>query len=154
ADLIELGVEVRNGVRVTNVGDGWVEAGGERIEARTGFWAAGNAASPLGKSLLGSLGAPLDRAGRVQVAEEPGVPGLPNVFVVGALAVLHSKGRAVPAIAPAAIQSGKAAARNVLHTIRREGRERFRYINKGDLATIGRYRAVGVVAGKHLKGWL
>lgn len=154
ADLIELGVEVRNGVRVTNVGDGWVEVGGERIEARTIFWAAGNAASPLGKSLLGSLGAPLDRTGRVQVADDLSVPGFPNVFVVGDLAVLHSKGLAVPAIAPAAIQSGKTAARNVLHTIRREGRERFRYINKGDLATIGRYRAVGVVAGKHLKGWL
>jgi NADH dehydrogenase len=154
ADLIELGVEVRMGVRVTNVGDGWVEADGERIEARTVFWAAGNAASPLGKSLLGSLGAPLDRSGRVQVADDLSVPGLPNVFVVGDLAVLHSKGRPVPAIAPAAIQSGKAAARNVLHTIRREGRERFRYVNKGDLATIGRYRAVGVVAGKHLRGWL
>ena len=154
ADLIELGVDVRTGVRVTNVGDGWVEADGERIEARTVFWAAGNAASPLGKSLLGSLGALLDRSGRVQVADDLSVPGLPNVFVVGDLAVLHSKGRAVPAIAPAAIQSGKTAARNVLHTIRREGRERFRYINKGDLATIGRYKAVGVVAGKHLRGWL
>lgn len=149
-DLIELGVEVRTGVRVTNVGDGWVEAEGERIEARTIFWAAGNAASPLGTS----LGAPMDRMGRVQVADDLSVPGLPNVFVVGDLAVLHTKGRPVPAIAPAAIQSGKSAARNVLHTIRREGRERFRYINKGELATIGRYKAVGVVAGRHLRGWL
>jgi NADH:ubiquinone reductase (H+-translocating) len=149
-DLIELGVDVRTGVRVTNVGDGWVEAEGERIEARTIFWAAGNAASPLGKF----LGAPMDRTGRVQVADDLSVPGLPNVFVVGDLAVLNSRGRPVPAIAPAAIQSGKAAARNVLHTIRREGRERFRYINKGELATIGRYRAVGVVAGRHLTGWL
>jgi NADH:ubiquinone reductase (H+-translocating) len=149
-DLTELGVEVRTGVRVTNVGDGWVEAEGERIEARTIFWAAGNAASPLGKS----LGAPMDRTGRVQVADDLSVPGLPNVFVVGDLAVLHTRGRPVPAIAPAAIQSGKSAARNVLHTMRREGRERFRYVNKGELATIGRYRAVGVVAGKHLRGWL
>ena len=149
-DLIELGVAVRTSVRVTNVGDGWVEAEGERIEARTIFWAAGNAASPLGKS----LGAPMDRMGRVHVADDLSVPGLPDVFVVGDLAVLHTKGRPVPAIAPAAIQSGKAAARNVLHTIRREGRERFRYVNKGELATIGRYKAVGVVAGKHLRGWL
>jgi NADH dehydrogenase len=88
------------------------------------------------------------------VNDDLSVPGIPNVFVVGDLAVLRSRGKAVPAIAPAAIQSGKAAARNVLHTIRREGRERFHYINKGDLATIGRYRAVGVVAGKHLRGWL
>jgi NADH:quinone reductase (non-electrogenic) len=150
SDLTELGVDVRTGVRVTNVGDGWVEAEGERIEARTIFWAAGNAASPLGKS----LGAPMDRSGRVLVEDDLSVPGLPNVFVVGDLAVLRSRGKAVPAIAPAAIQSGKAAARNVLHSIRREGRERFHYVNKGDLATIGRYRAVGVVAGRQLKGWL
>jgi len=149
-DLTELGVDVRTNARVTNIGEGWVEVGGERIEARTVIWAAGNAASPLGKS----LGAPTDRAGRVAVEDDLSVPGLPNVFVVGDLAVLHSRGKAVPAIAPAAIQSGKAAARNVLRTIRREGRERFHYINKGDLATIGRYKAVGVVAGKHLRGWL
>jgi NADH:quinone reductase (non-electrogenic) len=149
-DLTELGVEVRTGQRVTNVGDGWVETEGERIEARTIFWAAGNAASPLGKS----LGVQTDRMGRVPVEDDLSVPGLPNVFVVGDLAVLHSKGKPVPAIAPAAIQSGKAAARNVIHSIRREGRERFRYVNKGDLATIGRYRAVGVIAGRHLSGWL
>jgi NADH dehydrogenase len=149
-DLTELGVDVRTNVRVTDVGDTWVEADGERIEARTIFWAAGNSASPLGKS----LGVETDRTGRVVVNDDLSVPGIPNVFVVGDLAVLRSRGKAVPAIAPAAIQSGKAAARNVLHTIRREGRERFHYINKGDLATIGRYRAVGVVAGKHLRGWL
>ncbi len=149
-DLTELGVEVLTGVKVTNVGDGWVETDGERIEARTVFWAAGNAASPLGRL----LGLPTDRSGRVPVADDLSIPDLPNVFVVGDLAVLQSRGQPVPAIAPAAIQSGKAAARNVLHTIRREGRERFHYVNKGDLATIGRYRAVGVVAGKHLSGWL
>ena len=149
-DLTELGVDVRTGSRVTSVGDGWVEVDGERIEARTIFWAAGNEASSLGKF----LGLPTDRQGRVVVDDDLSVPGLPNVFVVGDLAVLRSKGKPVPAIAPAAIQSGKAAARNVVHTIRREGRERFRYVNKGDLATIGRYRAVGVVAGKQLSGWL
>ena len=149
-DLTALGVEVRTGQRVTNVGDGWVEADGERIEARTILWAAGNAASPLGRS----LGVETDRMGRVRVEDDLSVPGLPNVFVVGDLAVLRSRGKPVPAIAPAAIQSGKAAARNVLHTIRREGRERFRYFNKGDLATIGRYRAVGVIGGRHVTGWL
>lgn len=149
-DLEELGVEVRTGVRVTRVGDGWVEAGGERIEARTIFWAAGNEASPLGRY----LGVPVDRTGRVPVLDDLSVPGLPNVFVVGDLAVLQSRGAPVPAIAPAAMQSGRTAARNIVHTVRREGRERFRYFNKGDLATIGRYRAVGVIGGKHLSGWI
>jgi NADH dehydrogenase len=149
-DLIELGVDVRTNLLVTNVGDGFVEAGAERIDARTVFWAAGNAAAPLGSF----LGVPLDRAGRVAVSDDLSIAGHPEVFVAGDLALLHSRGRPVPAVAPAAMQSGRAAARNVLHTIRREGREPFRYFNKGDLATIGRYRAVGVLAGRHLSGFI
>jgi len=74
--------------------------------------------------------------------------------VVGDMAVLESDGKPVPAVAPAAMQSGRTAARNILHTVRGEGRERFRYFNKGDLATIGRYKAVGVLAGRHLSGAL
>ena len=147
-DLIELGVEVRKDTRVTNVGDGFVEMGAERVDARTIFWAAGNAAASLGAS----LGAPRDRMGRVIVNNDLSVPGLPEVFVVGDLAVLESDGKPVPGVAPAAMQSGRTAARNVMHSIRGEGRERFRYRNKGDLATIGRYKAVGILAGRHLHG--
>jgi NADH dehydrogenase len=147
-DLIELGVEVRKETRVTNVGDGFVEMGAERVDARTIFWAAGNAAASLGAS----LGVPRDRMGRVIVNNDLSVPGLPEVFVVGDLAVLESDGKPVPGVAPAAMQSGRTAARNVLHSIRGEGRERFRYRNKGDLATIGRYKAVGILAGRHLHG--
>jgi NADH dehydrogenase len=149
-DLIELGVEVRTNARVTNVGDGYVEIGTERINARTILWAAGNAASSLGAS----LGATQDRMGRVQVNDDLSIDGHPEVFVVGDMAVLESDGKPVPAVAPAAMQSGRTAARNILHTVRGEGRERFRYFNKGDLATIGRYRAVGVLAGRHLSGAL
>ena len=147
-DLVELGVEVRLNSRVTNVGDGFIEMGSERIDARTIFWAAGNAASSLGAS----LGAPMDRMGRVEVNEDLSIPGHPEIFVVGDLAILESDGKPVPGVAPAAMQSGRTAARNVLHTVRGEGRERFRYFNKGDLATIGRYKAVGVLAGRHLSG--
>ena len=149
-DLVDLGVEVRTNLLVTNVGEGFVEAGGERIEARTILWAAGNAAAPLGSF----LGVPLDRAGRVTVEDDLSIAGHPEVFVAGDLALLHSRGKPVPAVAPAAMQSGRTAARNILHTIRREGREAFHYLNKGDLATIGRYRAVGVVAGLHLTGFI
>jgi NADH dehydrogenase len=88
------------------------------------------------------------------VLDDLSVPGYPEAFIVGDQAVLRSRGADVPAVAPAAMQSGRTAARNILHTIRREGRERFRYRNKGDLATIGRYKAVGVVAGRQLSGWL
>ena len=150
ADLIDLGVEVRTNTLVTNVGDGVVELGSERIEARTIFWAAGNAASSLGASLK----ADLDRLGRVVVNDDLSIAGHPEVFVIGDLAALVSDGKPVPAVAPAAMQSGRTAARNIAHTIRREGRERFHYRNKGDLATIGRYKAVGVLAGQHLSGAL
>jgi NADH dehydrogenase len=149
-DLIELGVEVRTNARVTNVGDNFVEMGTKRIDARTILWAAGNAASSLGVS----LGAAQDRMGRVQVNDDLSIDGHPEVFVVGDMAILESEGKAVPGVAPAAMQSGRTAARNILHTVRGEGRERFRYFNKGDLATIGRYRAVGVLAGRHLSGAL
>jgi NADH dehydrogenase len=149
-DLIELGVEVRMNARVTNIGDGFVEMGTERIDARTILWAAGNAASSLGAS----LGVTRDRSGRVEVNDDLSIAGHPEVFVVGDLAILQSDGKPVPGVAPAAMQSGRTAARNILHTVRGEGRERFRYFNKGDLATIGRYRAVGVLAGKHLSGAL
>ena len=147
-DLVELGVEVRTGTLVTSVGDGFVDAGGERISARTIVWAAGNVASSLGAS----LGAQLDRMGRVHVRDDLSIDGRPEIFVAGDLAMLRSRGKAVPAVAPAAIQSGRTAARNVLHTVRGEGREPFHYVNKGDLATIGRYRAVGVLAGHALTG--
>jgi len=92
--------------------------------------------------------------GRVIVREDLSVAEHPEVFVIGDMAALESNGKAVPAVAPAAMQSGRTAARNVIHSVRGEGRERFRYRNKGDLATIGRYKAVGVLAGKHLSGAL
>jgi NADH:ubiquinone reductase (H+-translocating) len=149
-DLEQLGVDVRTNTLVTDVGDGYVCVGPERIEARTILWAAGNAASPLGKM----LGAPVDRAGRVLVNEDMSIAGHPEVFVVGDLAQLHSDGKPVPCVAPAAMQSGRQAAANILRSIRGEGRHRFRYRNKGDLATIGRYKAVGVLAGRHLSGWI
>ena len=149
-DLRELGVDVRTNTLVTNVGDDFVEVGDERIVSRTILWAAGNAASSLGED----LGVPHDRTGRVLVNDDLSIPGHPEVFVVGDLAVLPTRDKPVPAVAPAAMQSGRMAARNIIHTIRREGRQPFHYRNKGDLATIGRYRAVGVLAGRHLGGWL
>ncbi|HEY4306143.1 MAG TPA: NAD(P)/FAD-dependent oxidoreductase [Gemmatimonadaceae bacterium] len=146
--LVDLGVEVRTSTIVTSVGDGYVEIGTERIDTGTVIWAAGNAASPLGAQ----LGAAVDRAGRVVVNDDLSVPGHPNIFVIGDLAQLKTQGKAVPGVAPAAMQSGAAAARNIISTMRGEGRAPFHYRNKGDLATIGRYRAVGVLAGRHLSG--
>jgi NADH dehydrogenase len=149
--LEKLGVEVHLGEAVTAMDEGGVVVGGRLIATHTVLWAAGVAASPLGRQLSDHC----DRAGRVPVEPDLSLPDRPEVFVVGDLAVLPSRdGRPVPGVAPAAMQSGRCAARNIVHTIRREGRERFKYRNKGDLATIGRYRAVGVLAGKNLSGWV
>jgi NADH dehydrogenase len=88
------------------------------------------------------LGAPLDRAGRVKVADDLSVPGHPEVFVVGDLAEMYTAGKRVPGVAPAAMQSGAHAARNILRLIDRRLAVPFRYRNKGDLATIGRHKAI------------
>jgi NADH dehydrogenase len=137
--LEEIGVEVRTGSIVTRVEADAVFVGDERIQARTVFWAAGNAASPLGAM----LGAPLDRAGKVLVNEDLSVPGHPEVFVAGDLAfVKRPDGRPVPGVCPAANQEGTTAARNVRRLIGKRPTRAFRYRNKGDLAVIGRSRAI------------
>jgi NADH dehydrogenase len=137
-DLEHLGVEVRTGSTVTKVERDGVCVGDEKIRARTTFWAAGNKASPLGAF----LDAPLDRAGRVHVNPDLSVPGHPEVFAVGDLAVIVQDGRMVPNVCPAANQQGAAAAKSILRDLRHQTRRNFRYFNKGDLATIGRSRAI------------
>jgi NADH:ubiquinone reductase (H+-translocating) len=137
-DLNELGVEVRVNSFVTAVEPDGVRIGNEKIRARNAFWAAGNLASPVGKF----LDAPLDRAGRILVSPDLSAPGHPEIFVVGDLASLVQDGRPVPGVGPAAIQEGKSAAKNILRDLRSEPRKNFRYWNKGDLAVIGRSRAI------------
>ena len=137
-DLVELGVEVRTGSIVTHIERGAVHVGDEKIETETVFWAAGNQASPLGKL----LGAPTDRAGRVEVLPDLSIPNHPEVFVVGDLAKMVTDGAPVPGVAQGAIQSGQRAARNILLSIQGRPTEPFRYRNKGDLATIGRHKAI------------
>jgi NADH:quinone reductase (non-electrogenic) len=137
--LEHLGVEVRTGARVTGVdAEGVTTEGAGRIESRTVLWGAGVAASPLGRS----LGVPLDRAGRVIVQPDLSVPGHPEVFVTGDLAHLEQDGAPVPGVAPAAMQMGRHAARNVRRLLRGEATQPFRYRDKGSLATIGRNSAV------------
>jgi NADH dehydrogenase len=137
-ELEELGVEVRTNSIVTRVERGHVWIGDESIETETIFWAAGNESSPLGRD----LGAPLDRAGRVRVNPDLSVPGHPEVFVVGDLAEMFTDGKRVPGVAPAAMQSGPHAAHNIIRLIEGRTTRPFRYRNKGDLATIGRHRAI------------
>ena len=137
-ELADLGVEVRVNSMVTSVEADGVRIGAEKIRARTTFWAAGNKASPLGKF----LGAPLDNAGRVKVNEDLSVPGHPEIFAIGDLATFPQDGRMVPWVAPAANQEGAFAAKSIIRDLRRQPRKKFHYFNKGDLAVIGRSRAI------------
>jgi NADH dehydrogenase len=145
--LESLGVTVRTSAMVTGVDPHGVQLGDERIEARTVVWAAGVAASPLGRS----LGVPTDRAGRVKVEPDLTVPGHPEVFVAGDLALFEQEGRPVPGVAPAANQMGRHAARNILRALSGQPHTAFHYRDKGSLATIG--RRAGVAQIGRLKLW-
>jgi NADH dehydrogenase len=149
-DLERLGVEVRTGAIVTGVDGHGVRIGDEFVRARNVFWAAGNQASPLGAI----LGGPVDHAGRVIVRNDLSVPGHPEVFVAGDLAaVTRADGSLVPGVAPAAMQEGRHAARNALRIVKGETTIPFRYYNKGDLATIGRNRAIAVFGRVEVAGY-
>ena len=148
--LERLGVEVHTGKPVSAIGDGYLEFGGDRVAAQTILWAAGVAASPLGRQ----LGAELDRAGRVRVAPDLSLPGHPEVFVVGDLASVMQDGKPVPGVAQAAKQMGATAARNVLARIAGRSNTVFRYRDLGALATIGRHSAVAQLPSLRLSGIL
>lgn len=149
--LSDLGVEVKTGAKVTQIDERGVWLGEERIPARTILWAAGVSASGIGKS----LGAPLDRAGRVQVAADLTVPGHPEVFVIGDLAALIQDGQPIPGVAPAAMQQGKHAAANIERALAGQPLEPFRYRDRGTFAVIGRGAAVGrTLGGTQLSGFL
>jgi NADH dehydrogenase len=151
-DLERLGVEVRLNSMVTGIDEhGLTLASGERIEAGTRLWAAGVQASPLGKA----LGVDLDRAGRVKVEPDLSIPGRPNVFVTGDLAALNGKdGKQLPGVAQVAMQEGRTAAKNILRRIGREPTRPFRYKDLGNMATIGRNRAVADIHGIKLHGFV
>jgi len=152
--LADLGVEVRTSTRATNLTDAGVQIGDEFIPCRVKIWAAGNNASFVGKT----LGVPSDRAGRVIVNDDLTIPGRPEVQVIGDLANFpHQTGQPLPGISPVAMQQGRHAARNVLAMIKGRKPQRFRYWDKGTMATIGRNKAVADLKFVHLSGlpaWL
>src|SRR5437762_13714528 len=152
--LVDLGVEVRTGVRATNLTETGLHVGDEFIPCRVKIWAAGNNASFGGKT----LGVPVDRVGRVIVNDDLTIPGHPEVQVIGDLANFsHQTGEPLPGVSPVAMQQGRHAARNILRMIRGEKPQPFRYFDKGSMATIGRNKAVADLKFFHLSGlpaWL
>jgi NADH dehydrogenase len=147
--LRDLGVEVRTNALVTNIEPHAVTVGQEKIPATVVLWGAGVSASPLGKM----LGVPTDHAGRVIVEPDLTIPGHPEICVVGDLAASIENGKPVPGVAPAAIQMGKYAARQIRRAIKGQPREPFHYLDKGSLATIGRSKAVADLGKLHFSGY-
>lgn len=146
-DLAALGATVRTGTRVTGIDAAGVDlvaaAGAERLPARTVVWAAGVQVTPFGRAVAAALGAATDRAGRIHVQPDLSVPGHPEVTVVGDLAVTPWKpDRAVPGVAQGGIQGGRYAGRRILAALDGETLPPFRFKDLGELATIGRLKAV------------
>ena len=152
--LERLGVQVLTGKSATDITPDHVMIGDDPIPAYTTLWAAGVAASDLGKQ----LGVEVDRSGRVPVQPDLSVAGHPEVFVVGDLALFREpSGEQLPGIAPVAIQQGEAAAANVWRSITGQPRRPFHYFDRGTMATIGRAQAVAEIRFIHLSGlraWL
>ena len=143
-DLESLGVKVLTGKKVSEITEEGVQIDGMFIPCKNIIWAAGNQASPL----LTTLQVPLDRQGRVIVNADLSIPEHPEVFVIGdAASVGWKEGKALPAIAPAAIQEGKYVAKIIKEGIPKDKRQPFVYFDKGNMATIGKAKAI-VMIGK------
>ena len=155
--LESMGVEVQLGAKVVGV-DGLGldvedrDGSRRRIAARTKIWAAGVAASPLGRQLAEQTGAELDRSGRIRVERDLTLPGHPEVFVVGDMMALDD----LPGVSPVAIQGAKHAAKQIQRRVRGSDdvSKPFRYRDKGSMATISRFRAVASIGGLHLRGFI
>lgn len=157
--LAGLGVEVRLNTRVTAIKEGEVELDGATIRAGNIVWAAGIGASPVTRS----LGVELDRAGRIKVLPDLSLPGHPRVFAVGDIATLtDAKGQVVPGVAQGAMQGGAFVAKLIAHDLtvgsrRPDERPAFAYWDKGNMATIGRSKAIAQIGRLHFSGltaWL
>jgi NADH:ubiquinone reductase (H+-translocating) len=153
--LKAIGVEVRTGVKVTDIDENGVHVeGGEVIPSATVMWCAGVAAVPLTKT----MDVTLDRGGRVIVEPDLSIPGHKNAFAIGDLSNFGHQGeKPLPGLAPVAMQQGIAAAQSVLDDLANRSRKQFRYTDRGTMATIGRSAAVadlGKLKMSGLPAWL
>ena len=156
-ELEGMGVEVQLNAKVVDVDEHGIEVENpdgsrRRIEARTKIWAAGVAASPLGRQLAEQAGAEVDRSGRVLVERDLTLPGHPEVFVIGDMMGLDG----LPGVSPVAIQGAKHVAKQITRRVKGadEVSRPFRYRDKGSMATISRFRAVASIGKLHLRGFI
>ena len=149
-DLEHLGAQVWTNSAVTKIDADGVEIGGERIRAATVLWAAGVKASPLGESARLKV----DRQGRVLVEPDLSVKGHGNVFVAGDQACFtHQTGKPLPGTAPVAMQQGRYLAQLIRSELAGKARQPFRFVDKGQMATIGRSRAIVEIGRLKMAGF-
>jgi NADH dehydrogenase len=148
--LANLGVKVRTGAQVTNIDEHGVYLGNEMLRAATVIWGAGVRAT----SFTTALDAPLDRAGRVKVNPDLSLPGRSNVFAIGDMTLFEQDGKPLPGVSPVAMQMGRAVARNIQRDLAGSPREPFRYLDKGNMATIGRKAAIADFGRFSLTGFM
>jgi NADH dehydrogenase len=149
-DLRHLGVEVYLNSLVNEIEPGRIKVGEEWIECSIALWGTGVAASPLGKA----LGAETDRAGRVLVEPDLSISNYRNIFVIGDMAFFKDGEQVVPGVAPAAIQEAETVVKNIRRDLKNEPRQPFKYVDKGNLATIGRNAAIAQFGKWHFNGFL
>ncbi len=148
--LKRFGVRVITGKKVTNITNEGVYVENMFIEARNVIWAAGNEASPL----LKTLDIPLDRQKRALVDADLSIPDHPEIFCIGdCAAAMDKKGHFYPGLAPVAVQQGRYVANIILRNLSKEKRPRFKYFDKGSMATIGKTKAVGMFKKFQFKGF-
>jgi NADH dehydrogenase len=149
-DLEDLGVQIWTNTRVTEVRKDAAVLGDEMVKASTILWAAGVQPSSINKV----LGMPLDRAGRVIIKEDLSLAGHPEVFVVGDQAYFPTNdGRGLPGLASVAMQQGIHAAKEILGDIKGKPRTNFKYLDKGQMATIGRRKAIAQIGNFRFGGF-
>jgi len=150
--LRDMGVEVRTGLRLTAIDEGGVSCGAEHLAASTVLWAAGVRGSGLNKT----LGLPVDRQGRASVEQDCSLEAHPEVFVIGDAAAFVPAGasQCLPGVSPVAMQQGRFVARQIARSLAGAPRQRFKYVDKGSMATIGRSRAVAQIGKLQLSGFL
>jgi NADH dehydrogenase len=158
--VTRLGVEVAKNVMVTHInGEGVTYKRGDSIEslaAKTVLWAGGVASTPFGAKLAERTKADTDRSGRLKVNRDLTIPNYPDIFILGDLAhTPDEQGKPLPGVAQVAIQGGAYAAETIRARLQgKKDLRPFHYLNKGEMAVIGRAAAVANVFGLHVSGLL
>lgn len=156
--LVRLGVRARTGLRVVGVDENGLDVqtpnGRQRIEARTVLWAAGVRAAALAGKLAEAAGLDLERGGRIRVQPDLTLAGHPEVFVIGDMAWCEQDGKPLPGVAPVAIQQGRYVGQAIRRRLEGKPVAPFRYVDKGNMAVIGRAHGIAEIGRLRLHGWI